>query len=136
ADITLEFSAGFNGFIQAGHEFSMTATGFGKDNQGKTYRYVPEEDGILEVIGNNTFKALLPGTTLIDIFDGAELIYIYKVVVQGELDAEDRVDQLLSLLGQSNNAVVNGLNVITYYTASQEWSDPRYESVNLFLFDD
>ncbi|SKC48261.1 Ig-like domain (group 2), partial [Acholeplasma oculi] len=136
ADITLEFSAGFNGFIQAGHEFSMTAIGFGKDNQGKTYTYVPEEDGILEVIGNNTFKALLPGTTLIDIFDGAELIYTYKVVVQGELDAEDRVDQLLSLLGQSNNAVVNGLNVITYYTASQEWSDPRYESVNLFLFDD
>ncbi|PII03729.1 Ig-like domain-containing protein [Acholeplasma laidlawii] len=135
-DVTLEFSSGFNGFINVGEEFTMTAVGVGKDNAGKTFTYVPEEDGIVELIGTNTFKALLPGTTLIDIFDGAELIYTYTVVVQGALDAEDRVDQLLDLLGNANNAVVNGLNVITYYTSGQEWSDPRYESVNLYLFDD
>nr|WIF89056.1 N-acetylmuramoyl-L-alanine amidase [Acholeplasma laidlawii] len=135
-DVTLEFSSGFNGFINVGEEFTMTAVGVGKENEGKTFTYVPEEDGIVELIGTNTFKALLPGTTLIDIFNGAELIYTYTVVVQGALDAEDRMDQLLDLLGNANNAVVNGLNVITYYTSGQEWSDPRYESVNLYLFDD
>lgn len=135
-DIVLEFSAGFNGYINVGNEFTMTAVGFGKENTDKVYTYVPEEDGTLELIGTNTFKALQSGSTFIDVFDGLELVYTYQVIVQAPLSAESRVDALLMLLANANNSVVSGLNVITYYTASQEWSDPRYESVNLFLFDD
>src|SRR5690606_20024343 len=135
-DITLEFSEGFNGYIEVGQSFTMQAVGLGKDNETTVYSYVAEEDGILELDGTNTFEALLPGSTFIDVFDGTELIYTYQVFVQGQMNAEDRVDELLYILGNANNAVVNGLNVITYYTASQEWSDPRYESVNLYLFDD
>lgn len=80
-DVILEFSLGFNGFINVGEEFIMIVVGVGKENEGKIFIYVLEEDGIVEFIGINIFKVLLLGIILIDIFDGVEFIYIYIVVV-------------------------------------------------------
>lgn len=135
-DIELKFSDGFNGYINVGDEFSLDVNGFGKVNSSKTFGFQSVDSSILKLSGHNTFKALKAGKTTIEILDGSDVVYSYQAIVQESLSSSERVDQLLRLLANNNNAVATGLNVIPYYTYQQEWSDPRYESVNAYLFDD
>src|SRR5690606_323243 len=133
---TLEFSEGFNGFIKVNDEFTINVLPFGQNAELRTFTFEVEDDQILELTDENNFKALQAGLTHIEIFEGEELIFTYTVHIQEALNPAERVDALLSLLASANTNVVSGLNVMTYYTASQEWSDPRYESVNAFLCDE
>lgn len=134
-DIELNFNEEFNGNIKVDEEFNVDVIPYGKLADDRTFVLEVSGDNVIEKVTDNLFKALTPGTVDILVYEGDDLIYTYKVNVQAPV-GETRLDDLLELLAEANNAKVNGLNVIPYYTASQEWSDPRYESVNLFLFDD
>src|SRR5690554_1464425 len=135
-DLVLTFNNNYNGFINVNEEFDLTVSGVGKSYSNKAFSLNVKDSSILSLSSDSKFKALKAGSTEIEVLDGSEVIHTHKIIVQAELNEEDRVDQLLTLLGNANNAVVSGLNVIPYYTPSQEYSDPRYESVNAYLFDD
>ncbi len=135
-DLIFNFSDGFNGFLEVNNSFTFDVIGIGKLYSTYTFNYQVEDGTILEFTAPNLFKGLLAGSTQIDIYEGENLLGSYTVHVQETLSDVDRVDQLLQLLANSNNAIATGVNVVPYYTASQEWIDARHESVNLFLFDD
>lgn len=134
-DITIEFSENYNGYVQVGDSFQMDVVGVGRSNSELNYTFDVLDDDILEITEEGVFRALSAGKTEVLIYNLEELKHSYTIIVQEEL-SESRIDKLLNLLADGNNAVAKGLNVITYHTAYQEWSDPRHESVNLYLFDD
>ena len=59
----------------------------------------------------------------------------YTAIVQDDLSTS-RVDQLLELLRDGHNAVATPFTLVTRYETTNEWRDPRHESVNTYLFDD
>ncbi len=135
-DIKITFSEGYTGSLQVNDEFMMDVVGIGKDNTGTVYTYQVVDETVLEFTSPNKFKALKVGETTIGIYAGSELVKSYKVIVQGAFNDAERVDQLLELLAAGNNPVAQGLNVILVHQASSEYSQPKHESVNAYLFDD
>ena len=131
-DITLDFN-GHNGFVEIDDVFNISVSGFGS-YEGETFTFVVGDPLVLELTEGNKFKALTSGSTDIQIKMGEEVIYTHHVIVQEALGT-DRVDKLLKILSDSHIGSVQGINVIPYHQADKEWSDPRYESVNMYLFD-
>ena len=135
-DINITFSEGYHGHIQVGDSFNMVVEGVGKLNMNKAYTDEVLDETILEFSGTNQFTALKVGETMIDIYDGATKVESYKVIVQNTFDDTNRVDQLLALLANANNPVAQGVNVILIHQPHSEYSQPKHESVNAYLFDD
>ena len=135
-DMNITYSEDYTGHLQVNDTFTMDVEGIGKDYAGKAFTYQVVDETILEFATPNQFTALLAGETTIDIYDGATKLKSIKVVVQGAFNEEDRVDQLLELLANANNPIAQGLNVILVHQASGEYSQPKHESVNAYLFDD
>jgi uncharacterized protein YjdB/N-acetylmuramoyl-L-alanine amidase CwlA len=134
-DVMFNFSDGFNGYVSINDTFTFEAYGVGKTYENQTFTYEIDHLEVLENTTDQTFKALQSGRAQINVYKDTELVGAYTVVVQDTM-TESRVDQLLTLLANANNTVAQGVNVVPYYTATQEWIDSRHESVNLFLFDD
>ena len=135
-DIKISFNEEYTGNLQVNDEFTMDVEGVGKGNAGAEYTYQVLDEAVLEFTTPNKFKALKTGETTIDIYKGSTLVKSYKVVVQGAFNDADRVDQLLEILAAGNNPIAQGLNVILVHQSTNEYSQPKHESVNAYLFDD
>lgn len=134
-DIMLQFDETFNGYITVGDSFNMEAIGVGRMATSEHYSYNVLDTNILTMSEPGLFHAVSEGTTQIEIYNLDTLQYSYKVIIHPKFSTS-RIDQLLEILANGHNPVATGVNFIPYYTASEEWSDPRHESVNSYLFDD
>lgn len=134
-DINLTFNEGFNGYLKVNEQFEIEVTGVGRDASSNHYTFSVVDDSVIQMSEPGVFNALKVGSTEINILNLDTVVMTYTAIVQDDLSTS-RVDQLLELLRDGHNAVATPFTLVTRYETTNEWRDPRHESVNTYLFDD
>ncbi|TRX99428.1 peptidoglycan recognition protein family protein [Acholeplasma laidlawii] len=134
-DINLTFNEGFNGYLKVDEQFEIEVTGVGRDASSNHYTFSVVDDSVIQMSESGVFNALKVGSTEINILNLDTVVMTYTAIVQDDLSTS-RVDQLLELLRDGHNAVATPFTLVTRYETTNEWRDPRHESVNTYLFDD
>ncbi len=134
-DIVLNFNDSYNGYLQVGEQFEIEVIGVGREATSKHYTLSVQDDTVVSMSEPGVFNALSVGTTQIDIYNLDTLVMSYTVVVQDQFTTS-RIDQLLTILAQGHNPIATPMNLVTRYETTNEWRDPKHESVNAYLFDD
>lgn len=135
-DIILTFNEGYNGFAIVGEQFEIDLEGVGRNASSANYSFVVADESIVSMSEPGVFNAVKAGETQIHIYNIDTLVMSYTIMVHDTLSTETRIDQLLQLLASGHNSVATGFNLVTRYETTNEWRDPRHESVNTYLFDD
>jgi uncharacterized repeat protein (TIGR02543 family) len=134
-DIELVFNEQFSGFLEVGEQFDVEVIGVGRNASSNNYTMTVEDSSIIQMSEPGVFNALRLGQTQIHIYNLDTLVMSYTVIVQNPLTTS-RIDTLLNILASGHNPIAQGVTFVTRYEATNEWREPRHESVNTYLFDD
>ena len=125
----------FNGILKVGETVELKPQAFGKDVSGLTFTYTSSDPTVLEVDANGKVTAKANGSAVITVKDSASTTHTLEYTITVDpLATTDRVDEVLKLIAEKNNATVEVGNVCLYNDGTERYYKATYGSVNAFLF--
>lgn len=129
----------YDGVLNVNENISIEATFEGKTSGDVTFTFSSANPAIASVDASGVVSAKSQGETEIIITANADKTYTFKlgVVVNG-LAVEDKIDEVIKLIAESNFATVETGNacLLTDGQTKQRYYKATYGSVNKILFDD
>lgn len=132
--IDVKFDKDFDGVLSIGESITLLPEAFGKDRANEKFTYVSANPSVVEVDASGKLTAKAEGEASITISDSKKQLVV-SVVVKNLSDSE-KVDKLLKLFVDNNYARVQAGNVSLYNDGTERYYDPRWGSVNRYLFDE
>ena len=139
-DIKVSFSNDYDGALYVNDEATINVLGIGAI-ANDDLSFSSSDPSIVSIDNDGNIKGLALGEAMIDIIQISTSNTLLRIVVPVlPTPTNDRVDQLLKLLKEGNQAVIDTINVSLLYDqidnkTINQYFQARYGNVNNYLFD-